>query len=183
MLTARVAAGSGGAGSRGWWLPPRAAVEAHPAVGWRQERPGIVRAGGGREIRRRKPRLHLRRGTVWSARGKVVGGVAWARSMDLPPARANVTHVGVDTGHGRRGPGSACLGGADASGARVGRIGGLDAGLVRSARAWWERGRGVGPTGSQDTGQISGLPGGAYLSVTGGAGPGARREEWKPSRQ
>jgi len=43
--------------------PPRAAVEPHPAVGSRHGRPGIACAGGGREIRRRKPRLHLRRGT------------------------------------------------------------------------------------------------------------------------
>ena len=108
VLTARVTVGSGSsAGVAAAARPPRAAVEPHPA---------ICVAVRGR-----------------SARGKVVGGVAWAGCMDPPRTHSNVRNVKRARGPRARWAWSRER--ADASGARVGRRGGLDAGLVRSGRA------------------------------------------------
>lgn len=130
VLAARVAVGSGG-GCR--CSPATCRAGAPSGRRWTHGRPGIVRAGGGREIRRRKPRLHLRRGTERSAHGEVVGGVAWTWVCGPLSDAHECDKRGRGPEHGGRGPGD----GADASGARVGRRGGLDAGLVRSGS--WER--------------------------------------------
>jgi hypothetical protein len=165
----------------GWWAaaarPPRAAVEAHPAVGWRRGRPVIARAGGGREIRRRKPRLHLRRGTARSALRK---GRQWRR---LDRVHGPASHVGECDKRGR-GLGARWVRSRDARPSGRTRLA-LEwpaevdwMGLVRSARG--ERLESGGPRGGSS--QISGLRGGAPPVGDWRGWTRVRREEWKPSR-
>ena len=111
-----------------------------------------------------------------SARGKVVGGVAWAGCMARPRTHTNLRNV--KRGRGPRARWAWSRERADASGARVGRRGGLDAGLVRSGPAERAGGREEGWAPWRSLGQRSnlGAAGGAHLSVTAGAGTGTRRE-------
>jgi hypothetical protein len=105
-----------------------------------------------------------------SARGKVVGAVAWAGCMDRPPTRTNVPNVGVDPGRGGLDPGSA----RTRRELEWGRRGGLDAGLARSARAGGGREEGWAPWRSQ--GQRSNLGADGWPLPVGGCRSGTGDE-------
>ena len=177
VLTARVTVGSGSsAGVAAAARPPRAAVEPHPAVGSRHGRPGIACAGGGREIRRRKPRLHLRRGTGevgarkgrrWRRLGRVHGPASDALECEKRETRA-WTQGAVGLVQGARGRVRSSSGPQRWIGCGVGE--------VRSGRARGGKGGGVGPVAEPRTAVKSRGCRWRPLSVTAGAGTGTRRE-------
>lgn len=91
VLTAHVAVGSGSGGCR----CPRPSPPRGAASGRRSQdgRSRSSEAGVGREIRRRKPQLYLRRRTQGRRSRKVVGGRPCTRSMGRPLLLPNETNV------------------------------------------------------------------------------------------
>jgi len=142
VLAARVAVGSGG-GCRCSPATCRAGAPSGRRLATRTARDRAGRWWTGDSAPKASVASPSRYGEVGG--GEVVGGVAWTRVCGPLSDAHECDKRGRGPEHGGRGPGE----GADASCSRVGRRGGLDAGLVRSGSQGQRsnpRGCEVGPT-------------------------------------